>query len=227
MQGDSTQQPRNLSGVFIVFEGGDGTGKSTQARLLAESLRSAGLRVETTREPGGTPVSEALRGIVLDPTYAPMDPITEALIYAAARSAHVNDKILPWLRDGAVVISDRFLDSSLAYQGAGRGLGLETVAEINAPAVRGLKPDLTIVLTMPVADSRARQGERGTSDRIEAESDEFHGTLMEEFERIAALDPQRYLVIDARASIEDIAQQIYAAAAPLLDGMPRSAGENA
>ena len=199
MQGDSTQQPRNLSGVFIVFEGGDGTGKSTQVRLLAESLRSAGLRVETTREPG----------------------------YAAARSAHVNDKILPWLRDGAVVISDRFLDSSLAYQGAGRGLGLETVAGINAPAVRGLKPDLTIVLTMPVADSRARQGERGTSDRIEAESDEFHGTLMEEFERIAELDPQRYLVIDARAGIEDIAKQIYATVSPLLDGVPGSAGENA
>ena len=223
MQVDATQQHRDTAGVFIVFEGGDGTGKSTQSRLLAEHLRSAGYRVETTREPGGTAVSEALRGIVLDPAFAPMDPVTEALIYAAARSAHVNDRIIPWLEAGAVVISDRFLDSSLAYQGAGRGLGLETVASINAPAARGLEPDLTIVLTMPVADSRARQGQRGTSDRIEAEPDEFHGTLMEEFERIAALDPQRYLVIDARASIEDIAQQINAAVAPLIERVPLTA----
>ena len=101
MQVDATQQHRDTAGVFIVFEGGDGTGKSTQSRLLAEHLRSAGYRVETTREPGGTAVSEALRGIVLDPAFTPMDPVTEALIYAAARSAHVNDRIIPWLEAGA------------------------------------------------------------------------------------------------------------------------------
>src|SRR5690606_27957661 len=138
-------------GVFIAFEGGDGSGKSTQARLLVQWLRTGGHEVVQTREPGGTDVGERLRALVLDPQYAPIDPVTEALLFAAARSAHVRQLVRPALAAGSVVVTDRYVDSSVAYQGAGRGLGTGTVAELNEWATDGLHPDLTVLLDVDTA----------------------------------------------------------------------------
>ncbi|MGO3152416.1 MAG: dTMP kinase [Galactobacter sp.] len=224
--------PDALPGVFLVFEGGDGSGKSTQTRRVAEALQERGMEVVLTREPGGTPIAEQLRSLVLDPANAPVDDRTEALLYATARSSHVHRVILPALRRGAVVVCDRFVDSSLAYQGVARGLGIDTVARLNAFGTEGLLPDLTVVLDAPAELGRLRRGERSAAeDRLEAEPDSFHSTVRSTFLELAAQAPERYLVLDATHTAADLTATILDALEPLLAGtegaVTTEAGERA
>jgi len=195
-------------GLFIVFEGGDGAGKSTQVALAQQWLETRGSKVITTREPGGTQISEALRSLVLEHGHGDIDSRTEALIYSAARAAHVQQVITPALAAGTHVICDRFVDSSLAYQGIGRALGIESVAGINHFATNGLKPDATIILDISAADGRARRIAAGggveAADRLEAEPDDFHERIRQAFLELASLEPDRYLVLDANSSVEDL-----------------------
>jgi dTMP kinase len=201
-------------GLFVAFEGGDGAGKSTQAGALAQALRAAGREVVLTREPGGTPAAEAMRHVVLTPDYAGLDDRSEALLYAASRAEHVARLIRPALERGAVVITDRYIDSSIAYQGVGRGLGPDVVGEINLWATRGLLPDLTVLLDV---DARAGLARISTSpDRLEAEPEEFHARVVEAFRALAAGDPERYLVLSAGGAREEIAAAVLARVEVLL-----------
>ena len=200
-------------GVFVVLEGGDGAGKSTQLRRLAAGLRAAGHDVVRTREPGGTPLGEQVRELVLDPAHGPVDPRTEALLFAAARAAHVEQLIRPALAAGRSVVCDRFADSSAAYQGAGRGLGVERIAELNDWAAAGLLPDLTVLLDVPAETGRARRATRDgtTGDRLESEPDTFHDATRQAFLELAARAPARYLVLDATRPADELAVEIAAA----------------
>ncbi|GAA3711013.1 hypothetical protein GCM10022377_25640 [Zhihengliuella alba] len=194
-------------GLFVVFEGGDGAGKSTQAARLAEALDAAGETVLRTREPGGTEIGEELRSLVLDHGHGTVDPRTEALIFAAARAAHVEQVILPALAAGHVVVCDRYIDSSVAYQGVGRGLGVEDVLNVNRWATQGLIPHLTVLLDVDAAAGRRRRTVRdaGGADRLEAESDDFHTRNRRAFLDLAAGDPARYLVLDAGQGVDELA----------------------
>ena len=207
-------------GLFIVFEGGDGAGKSTQVALAKQWLESRGAKVTTTREPGGTQISEELRSLVLEHGHGDIDARTEALIYSAARAAHVQQVISPALEAGTHIICDRFVDSSLAYQGMGRELGIDAVASINDFATGGLKPDATIILDISAAQGRARRiaasGGVEQSDRLESEPDDFHERIRNAFLDLAARDPQRYLVLDATASVEQLHQSVVQHLAGLL-----------
>ena len=192
-------------GLFIALEGGDGAGKSTQSRLLADALTDAGHEVVLTREPGGTPAAEAIRAIVLSPEFAGLDARAEALLFAAARGEHVHRLIRPALERGAVVITDRFVDSSIAYQGVARGLGVDVISEINLWATQGLLPDLTVLL-----DVEASAGlDRATDpNRLEDEPESFHHAVVEAFRQRASADPDHYLVIPASNPVDVIAAQI-------------------
>lgn len=191
-----------MPGVFVVFEGGDGAGKSTQCRLLADDLRAGGLEVVQTREPGGTPTGEAIRDVLLGADSEGMAARTEALLFAAARAEHAAAVIRPALARGAVVISDRYLDSSVAYQGAARGLGEAAVAELSSWATDGLTPDLTIVLDVdPAVGVRRAAG----ANRMEAEPGEFHAAVRASFLQRAAAEPRRYLVLAADAPRDELA----------------------
>lgn len=207
-------------GLFIVFEGGDGAGKTTQVAMAQQWLESRGATVRTTREPGGTQISEELRSLVLEHGHGEIDARTEALIYSAARAAHVQQVIRPSLEAGTHIICDRFVDSSLAYQGMGRELGFAAVASINDFATGGLKPDVTIILDISAEQGRARRiaasGGVEDSDRLEAEPDDFHERIRNAFLELAAQDPQRYLVLDATASVEQLHQSIVQYLAGLL-----------
>ena len=196
----------NTAGLFIALEGGDGAGKSTQARLLVDSLTGAGFDVVLTREPGGTPAAEVIRSIVLSPDYAGLDPRAEALLFAAARSEHVHRLIRPALDRGAIVISDRFVDSSIAYQGVARGLGVDVIAEINLWATQDTVPDLTVLLDV---DASTGLGRATDPNRLEAEPTAFHDAVVEAFRTRAAGDPDRYLVIPASNVPESISAQIH------------------
>ena len=204
----SIDSPAPARGLFIVFEGGDGAGKSTQVRRTAQFLESNDAQVLQTREPGGTQISEELRALVLEHGHGDVDARTEALMYAAARAAHVQQVILPALESGTHVICDRFVDSSLAYQGVGRGLGIDEVASINHFATGGLVPDATILLDISAADGRSRRiaasGGVEDSDRLESEPDDFHERIRQAFHDLAARSPERYLIVDANQSIEDL-----------------------
>ena len=191
------------------MEGGDGAGKSTQAQLLTAALERAGRTVLRTREPGGTPVGEALRTLVLDHGNGEIDARTEALIFAASRAAHVQQVIAPALAAGTVVVCDRYIDSSVAYQGAGRGLGTETVRTLNNWATAGLAPDLTVLLDVEPERGRDRRtaGE-GTEDRLESEPDSFHLQIRRAFLETAQSAPDRYLVLDAARPKDELAGTI-------------------
>lgn len=208
-------------GLFVVFEGGDGAGKSTQVGLLVDALRAEGHDTLRTREPGGTPLGERVRELVLDPAHGPVDARAEALLFAAARAAHVAQLIRPALAAGRTVVCDRFADSSAAYQGAGRGLGLDRVAELNAWATAGLVPDLTVLLDVPAGTGRARREARdGTAgDRLETEPDAFHDANRAAFLELAGRAPERYLVLDATRP----AGELSAAVRERLTGLARSA----
>ncbi|SEJ66547.1 thymidylate kinase [Arthrobacter sp. yr096] len=196
-------------GLFIAFEGGDGAGKSTQAARLSDALESRGLSVLRTREPGGTPIGEKLRSLVLDHGHGTIDARTEALMFAAARAAHAAQVIRPALAEGTVVITDRYVDSSVAYQGAGRGLGAEGVLSLNEWATEGLRPDLTVLLDVDPSDGRQRRtAGDAAEDRLESEPDDFHSAIRHAFLDLAAAAPSSYLVLPANADIDSLAAQI-------------------
>jgi dTMP kinase len=200
------------TGVFIAFEGGEGAGKSTQARFLADWLSGDGYEVVLTREPGGTDLGAELRRLVLHKGSA-VSPRTEALVYAADRAEHVAAAIRPALARGAVVITDRYVDSTLAYQGAGRGLDLDALRWLNSWATRGLRPHLTILLDIDPVTGLGRAGEH---DRIESEPLEFHARIREHFLSLVAADPDRYLVASAIGAREETARTVRSAVTPFL-----------
>lgn len=200
---------RSGAGLFVAFEGGDGVGKTTQVQLLADHLRGQGRDVVVTREPGDSRIGPQVRSIVLDG--GDLDARAEALLFAADRADHVASLIGPALQRGAVVITDRYTDSSIAYQGAGRGLGVEQVAALSEFATRGLRPDLTVVLDLAAAERRRRVERQGQSDRIEREPDQLHEYVRQAFLDLAAVDPDRYLVVAAARPPEDIAAEVAAA----------------
>jgi dTMP kinase len=201
------------TGLFLCLEGGEGAGKSTQAALLVDWLESLGHPVLLTREPGGTEVGKILRGIVLDNATGELSPRTEALIYAADKAEHVDRVVLPALDDGTVVLTDRYVDSTLAYQGAGREIGIAELEAVARWATSELRPNLTIVLDIDPAVGLARfEG----ADRIEAEPLEFHQRVRQHFLDLAAVDPVHYLVVDASRPADDIHHQVRAAVEPWL-----------
>ena len=211
MNDPKSPQTSPHSGIFVVLEGGEGAGKTTQLGLLEEWLLAAGRPVVRTREPGGTEIGERIRTLVLDHGQGHVDPRTEALLMAASRAAHVQQKIRPALESGAVVLCDRYVDSSLAYQGAGRGLGVEAVEQVNDWATDGLAPDVTVVLDLIPELSRQRRSTRdggSGGDRIESAEDSFHTILRQAFLDRAAQAPDRYVVLDSSASVEQIQQLI-------------------
>jgi dTMP kinase len=200
-------------GVFIVFEGGDGVGKTTQVDRLCAWLADAGQEVLKTFEPGDTTVGAMIRRIVLDPATGEMSPRAEALLYAADKAQHIFSVVRPALERGAVVVCDRYVDSMLAYQGAGRVLELADLEQIARWATEDLRPDLTVVLDAELSDGIHAKAHK---DRLESAGDPFHERTRQFFLELARREPQRYLVLNARASREEIAAQVAARVAPLL-----------
>jgi dTMP kinase len=196
------------AGFFIAFEGGEGAGKSTQVARLADALRGAGHDVVTTFEPGDTSVGRQLRDILLGHDTGSLDPRTEALLYAADRAEHVARVIRPAVEAGSVCISDRYVDSSLAYQGAGRTLASSDVERLSTWATGGLSPDLTVLLDIDPEVGLNRFA--APADRLEAEPLAFHRRVREQFLSLSATHPERYLVLDANDPVEDIAAQVRA-----------------
>jgi dTMP kinase len=200
-------------GVFIVFEGGDGVGKTTQVDLLCAWLANAGHEVVKTFEPGDTAVGAMIRRIVLDPATGEMSPRAEALLYAADKAQHLFSVVRPALQRGAVVVCDRYVDSMLAYQGAGRVLQLTDLERIARWATEDLRPDLTVVLDAELSDGVHAKSNK---DRLELAGDGFHERTRQFFLELARREPERYLVLNARASREKIAAQVVARVAPFL-----------
>jgi dTMP kinase len=204
--------PHGLPGLFIALEGGDGAGKSTQAALLCRALEAGGRTVIRTREPGGTPIGETLRSLVLEHGHGEIDARTEALLFAASRAAHVQQVIVPALQRGDVVVCDRYIDSSIAYQGAGRGLGAQAVQDVNAWATDGLLPDLTVLLDVDPAEGRSRRtAGAAAEDRLESEPDGFHAGIRAAFLELARRAPERYLVLGASGTPEELHRSVLAA----------------
>ena len=191
-------------GIFITMEGPDGSGKSTQIELLKQYLEGAGYDVLITREPGGNRISEAIRGIILNSEYTEMSPVTEMMLYASARAQLIAEVIGPAIESGKAVISDRFVDSSLVYQGMARGLGVETVYEINKVAIGEYMPQLTIMLDLPAEVGISRKKDQKELDRMELESLEFHKKVAAGYREMAQRFPERIKSIDATLPIEEI-----------------------
>ena len=212
------------TGCFVALEGGEGAGKSTQARKLEQWLRAEGYDVLLTHEPGDTAIGAKLRQIVLDPATGDISPRTEALLYAADKAEHVDTVLAPALARGAVVVTDRYVDSTLAYQGAGRALVDRDVERIARWATGDLRPNLTVVLDLPPQQGLSRFEER---DRIEGESVEFHERVREMFLQLATGQPEHYLVLDGRKPVQEISAEIWARLEPLLDGATRNASATA
>ena len=205
-----------MTGLFITLEGGDGSGKSTQAQLLAEWITGQGRTVLRTREPGGTPVGVLIRDIVLHHR-GEVSPRAEALLYAADRAQHIATTVRPALDRGEVVIQDRYLDSSVAYQGAGRVLGGAEIRDLSLWAVEGLLPHLTVLLDLHETAARGRLDDANKRfDRLEAEKSDFHRRVRASFLELAAAEPERFLVVDAAEPVETIAEAIRARVATLL-----------
>jgi dTMP kinase len=205
-------------GVFLAFEGGEGVGKTTQLKVLSDELANRGYEVVLTHEPGDTPVGLRLRELLLDPATS-VTAQTEALLYAADRAEHVTNVIAPWLARGAVVISDRYLDSSIAYQGYGRGLDVDVITQTSLWATGGLLPDLTLLLDLdPEVGLRRARGRSGRLDRLEAEALDFHTRVREGFLTLAAADPERYAIVDANGAPDQVADGVLAAVHRLLPG---------
>lgn len=194
-----------LKGLFVVFEGPDKSGKSTQARLLADALRAEGREVLHTREPGGTSVAEGVRKVLLDPALT-IDPLAELFLYEASRAQHTNEKIVPALKAGRVVISERFTMSTDAYQGVARGLGLKTTKTLNRIATGGLRPDLTILLDIPVAEFDGRDTGREL-DRLERENASFRAKVRRGYLKAAKADP-RAVVLNGKLPADVLQRKI-------------------
>lgn len=206
-----------MAGSFIVFEGGEGAGKSTQETALAQWLDERGMSVVRTREPGGTPAGEAIRTILLSNDYVGLTDRAEALLFAAARGEHAAQIIRPALEAGSIVVCDRYLDSSVAYQGYGRGLGPDYVRNLSLWATRDLVPNLTVLLDVDPSIGLSRVQ---SPDRLESEPIEYHQRVRQAFVEIAAANPDRYLVVDADQDKDAIAQQIRRRVADLLGIAP-------
>ena len=206
-----------MPGTFITFEGIDGSGKSTQLRLLHSFLRANGYNPLITREPGGTPVGLRLRAALLDATEE-VDPLTELLVFAADRAQHVRRVIRPALAAGQIVISDRYADATVAYQGAGRGFSPELISEIVQLATEGLKPDLTLLFDLGIDESTSRTTRRSTGksshkvgrDRLDIEDAEFHARVRDAYLRIAAAEPERVKVVDSGGPVDITQEQVKA-----------------
>ncbi|HEY7355283.1 MAG TPA: dTMP kinase [Ktedonobacterales bacterium] len=200
--------------MFITFEGPEGGGKSTQARLLAERLRAAGYAVTLTREPGGTPAGKAMRAIWDDPAYSNLLPITDLLLICADRTQHVGELIRPALERGEIVISDRYTDSTRAYQGYGSGLDFATLETLLQIATAGLAPDLTLLLDIPAADGLARRHAASTSgtgqlDRLDRRSLDYHERVQAGYLKLASQEPERWVTFDARQEVQTLAERIW------------------
>ena len=196
-----------MRGLFITLEGGDGAGKSTQIKNIKSFFEKKGLVVVHTREPGGTPISEKLRDILLDSNNREMEAVTEMLIYAAARAQHVRELVMPQLEKGSIVICDRFLDSSIAYQTYGRKLG-DMVEIVNGYATDGLTPDLTFWMDIDPDAGKERVSKMGDFDRLEMEESDFHYRVYDGYKKIAENNPERVKRIDATRSVEEISEEI-------------------
>ncbi len=207
-----------MTGRFITLEGGEGVGKSTQLRALADALRARGLEVVTTREPGGSPGAEAVRALLLQGDVERWGARAEALLFAAARSDHLERTIRPALDRGAWVVCDRFLDSSIAYQGIVGGVGEEEVRTLHRIGSGGFLPDRTLLLTLPGEESAARTRVRDGdgADRFGARGADYHQAIADAFTRLAASDPDRYRTIEAAGTSEEVTARLVAALADLL-----------
>jgi dTMP kinase len=210
-----------VKGLFITFEGMDGSGKTTQMQRLAERLRAAGRTVLVTTEPGGPPIAQKIRRIILDAAHPEMSPTAEVLLYFASRAQNVDQWIRPALARGEIVISDRFTDSSLVYQGVGRGLGVDTIQALDRIACRGLKPDLTILVDVDVEESLARARARNAAQphpetRLDDESMEFHRKVHAAYQGLATAEPDRVKLVDGRAPLEEIERAIWEVVSPLV-----------
>ncbi len=214
-----------MKGKFIVFEGIDGAGKTTQLDLLRQELANRGYPVVYTREPGGTRIGELIREILLNPQHDELAPRTEAFLYAAARAQLVAQVILPALMKGKIVLCDRFVDSTLAYQGFGRGMDIPMLEQINQPATAGLVPDLILLLDFCCDFANGRIGRSGRgADRIEQEKREFHRRVRSGYLALAGREPGRYKIIDAAGPVEQIRDDILEAVREVLSEVP--AGNN-
>ena len=223
-----------MAGAFITFEGIDGCGKSTQLRLLASELRVRGVTVVTTREPGGTPLGQRLRAALLD-VQEQVDPLTELLVFAADRAQHVRRLLRPSLEMNQVVLSDRYADATVAYQGAGRGFAPDVIREVVELATDGLRPDLTLVFDLSVAESAVRTRRRVANkqtDRLDSEDAEFHTRVRNAYLEIAKADPARIKLIDARGAVQETHEAVMDIVMPFLKerglvGADPSAGSKA
>ncbi len=197
-------------GFFITFEGGEGSGKSIQVQILASHLREDGYKVVVTREPGGTRIGEQIRAITHSQENVDLDAKTEAYLMAAARAQHVSEVIAPSLDAGRIIISDRFVDSSIAYQGYGRKLGAEFIKKLNEVAVNGAVPDITFLLDVPLEmGMKRRHASEKTSDRLDMQQQDFYERVYKGYETLAYTNGDRYFIIDAKQSIEHVATEVW------------------
>lgn len=207
--------------MFITFEGPDGSGKSTIIRKVYEKLINDGFDIVLTREPGGTPIAEKIRDIILDNSNVALDARTEALLYAASRRQHLVEKIRPALKEGKIVLCDRFLDSSLAYQGGGRNLGVQNVLNINLFATENTYPDLTLFFDIDpeLGLKRVSQDKKRVADRLDNENENFHEKVYSTFKEIVNTNSQRIITIDASKSIEEVTECAYRTIKEKLNGL--------
>lgn len=199
--------------MFITFEGGEGAGKSTAIKRIVERLTTNGYEIVLTREPGGTPIAEEIRNVILDRKNTNMDPRTEALLYAASRRQHLVEKVIPALKEGKLVLCDRFLDSSLAYQGGARGLGIDNVYNMNLFATEGMLPDLTILFDIEpeLGLQRIAANSQREVNRLDVEKMTFHNKVREGFHELAKKFPERIVIVDASKTADEVFEDAYAA----------------
>lgn len=193
-------------GLFITFEGNDGSGKTTISVKVYEALKEKGYPVIYTREPGGIDIAEQIRSVILDPKNTAMDARTEALLYAASRRQHLMEKVLPALAEGKIVLCDRFIDSSLAYQGIGRGIGIDEVLQINEFAIEGHMPDATVFLSVSLETGLQRVNARGNLDRLDNEKEDFHKRVAQGYDIVKERFANRMKIVNAQQAIEDVFQ---------------------
>lgn len=199
--------------MFITFEGGEGAGKSTAIKRIVEKLTSEGYEIVLTREPGGTPIAEEIRNVILDKKNTAMDPRTEALLYAASRRQHLVEKVIPALKEGKLVLCDRFIDSSLAYQGGAREIGIDNVYNMNLFATEGMLPDITILFDIKPEEGLARIAANSQREvnRLDVEKLAFHNKVRDSFHELAKKFPERFVIIDASKSPDEVFEESYKA----------------
>ena len=199
--------------MFITFEGGEGAGKSTAIKRIVEKLTSEGYEIVLTREPGGTPIAEEIRNVILDKKNTAMDPRTEALLYAASRRQHLVEKVIPALKEGKLVLCDRFIDSSLAYQGGAREIGIDNVYNMNLFATEGMLPDLTILFDIKPEEGLARIAANSQREvnRLDVEKLAFHNKVRDSFHELAKKFPERFVIIDASKGPDEVFEESYKA----------------